>query len=94
MDGEFGTEVVRIIITASMDQESHDTFLAELHSIWYCNISYDLVNKLGKNLERGIQSSPAIVKKSDSTSLKAILREQGCKQCKVYTLFPLNLAPL
>lgn len=78
LDGEFGTKVVRIILTASMDQESHDAFLAQLHSIRYCNISYDLVDKLGSNMERGIPPRPVVVQKSGNKQIEALALLQKC----------------
>ena len=55
-----------------MDQESHDDFLAELHSIRYCNISN--IN----NLERGIQPRPVIAQKSGNKQIEALALVQKC----------------
>ena len=65
-------------LTASVDQENHDDFLSELHSIRYYNISYDLADKLSNSLERGILQRPVIVQKSGNKQIEALALVQKC----------------
>lgn len=50
-DPQFGSKVIRITITKHCSRELHTELMAGLHSIKFCELDYDLVDHVEKNVD-------------------------------------------
>ena len=70
VEGEFGTNVVRIFLTRFIDSTVHDNFLKALRKIGHCSLTYDVIDK--KATSSPPPKSSQVVQKTGNKLLEAL----------------------